>query len=660
MRILDKLINWLIVILVFLLPLFFLPITSEFYIFNKQTLLIFVSGFLLILWLVKMVVSQTLTFRKSALDLPIILFALAFITVSLMSVPNKVIALTAPTGVGTILALTLIYFVITNNLESSSIRQALSAFIISITLLGLVAIYQFLGIGEALTSIPWLKNRLFTPTGGSLILVSILIVGLALSVSFFLRHFNRKSWLASIFTGGASIIIAVGLILTIYQLLPGKPTSLVFLSYQDSWAIAIESFKQSPFWGVGPGNYLSAFNQFRPVGFNRNSYWDIRFGNASSFPLELLTIGGVVVLLAYLFLLLRTAWLGFNIYQKEKEHFPLLIGLAAVIILPWFISSNLLLLSFTFIFLAIAACSTDKEQMTKISARTFSWVVLGIGLLLIIPSFYLWGRVYAADIAFRDSLNALEKNQGVQVYNSQIRAIALNPYNLNYRLAYSQTNFALANSLASQPELSDQDRNNITQLIQQAIREAKVATVLNPTDAVYWENLAQIYRNLINFAQGADQWTIAAYQQAILTDPINPRLRLNLGGLFYGIKDYDSATLQFQYAINLKPDFANGYYNLASAYREQEKYQLAYNAMQVVLNLIPIDSPDYQKAKNEADELAKKLPAKEEVSQPEAKEKEEQPALTEPSPLPSPVIQPPIELPEEVAPDINPAPEATQ
>lgn len=663
MKAINQIINWLTIGLVFLLPIFFLPITTEFYIFNKQTLLIGLTGIMAILWLTKMAISQTIAFRRTVLDLPVILFAAAYIIVSLVSAPNKILAFATPTGAGTILALTLLYFIITNNLKPYAFRYILYALITSATLLGLVAVYQFLGFGEAIATTPWLKNKLFTPTGGSLILISVLISGLALAVALFLRQFGKKGLFLTLFTGGASIVIAVGLILTIYQLLPGKNTSLTLLSYPDSWAIGIEAFKRNPLVGVGPGNYLSAFNRFRPITFNNNTYWDVRFGNASSYPLELLTIGGLLVLGTYFFLLVKSVGLWLKTYRQsvlsaprqEETLLPLLIVLALIIIIPWLISNNLVLLSYTFIFLALLATQVGQRGATSFRAKTPSLIVMGVGLLIIIPSLYFWGRIYVADMAFRQSLSALAENRGTVVYNQQIKAINFNPYNPVYRLAYSQTNFALANSIASQQELTDADRTNITQLIQQAIQEAKTATVLNPTDASNWENLAQIYRNLINFAQGADQWAIAAYSQTIVTDPINPRIRVNLGGLFYSLQNYESAIRQFQNAVDLKPDYANGYYNLAAAYREREMYPEAYLAMQTVLNIIPANSPDYQKAKDELDELATKIPTPEEVTPPE--EEEEEPVLTEPSPLPSPVIEPPIELPEEEAAPEIPEPE---
>ncbi len=176
------------------------------------------------------------------------------------------------------------------------------------------------------------------------------------------------------------------------------------------------------------------------------------------------------------------------------------------------------------------------------------------------------------------------------------------------------------------------------------MREAKIATVLNPTNAANWENLAQTYRSILRFADKADQWATASYQQAIINDPLNPQIRIKLGGLYYSLEDYEKATRQFENAVSLKPDYANAYYNLSAAYREKEMYQEAYNAMEKVVNLVKSDSADYQKAKNELEALAKELPQQQEkAASPEIEES----ILTEPSPLPSPINQPLINLPEE-------------
>ncbi len=127
-------------------------------------------------------------------------------------------------------------------------------------------------------------------------------------------------------------------------------------------------------------------------------------------------------------------------------------------------------------------------------------------------------------------------------------------------------------------------------------------------------------------------------------------MRLNLGGFYFSLGKYDQAIRFFQDAANLKPEYANAYYNLAAAYKEQKKYQEAYSALLNTLNLVPYDSQDYQKAKSDLDELAKMLPAALQASpsaKPAGKPEE---ALSYPEPISTPVIQPPIELPQESQP----------
>ena len=130
------------------------------------------------------------------------------------------------------------------------------------------------------------------------------------------------------------------------------------------------------------------------------------------------------------------------------------------------------------------------------------------------------------------------------------------------------------------PELSEADRQTISQAIQAAIEEAKATVTLNPQKAVNWENLASIYRNIINVAQGADSWTVSAYQRAIILDPQNPTYRVSLGGVMFTFKNYDEAVKLFEQAIAIKPDWANSYYNLAWSSYQKADYQRAAAAMQ--------------------------------------------------------------------------------
>jgi len=296
---------------------------------------------------------------------------------------------------------------------------------------------------------------------------------------------------------------------------------------------------------------------------------------------------------------------------------------------------------------------TPTPRPSKGPSGILPWLIaipVTLGLTLGILTY---SKIYIADYYFAQSLVAANQNQGTNTYNLQIKAINSAPQIDRYHLSYSNTNLALANALASQSDLTDQERQNIAQLIQQAIREARLSTQLNPNKASNWINLANIYRQLVNFAEGADQFSQAAYIRAIQLDPANPSLRLELGGLLYSQDQYDSAIDRFQEAIQLKSDFANAYYNLANAYQQQTKPLEAYQAMQQAVALVPADSPDFTKAQEELEKLESQLP-----KAPAPADKEPQPTkLIEPSPPPqAPAGFDKINL-EEPTPSPSPSPD---
>lgn len=649
----------LLVGLIFLLPLFFLPVTTEYFFFNKLTLLFVAAGIFILLWAWQIFTTKTLAFHRTPLDLPVALFAMVYLTVTLIASPNRTEALLASGETSAILALTVLYFSITNNLTAAAFRQIITASLASASLLSVVAILAFAGTFSFAPA--WMQNQLFSPAGGPLPLLIFLGFNLVLGLTLFLKRTEDKNRLKIILPLGASLLIALGTVFTYYQIRPGQSNVLTLPPFRSGWEIAIESFKQNPLWGTGPGNYLSAFTRFRPATFNQQNYWSARFNFAPNYPLHLLTTGGILLLGTYLLILTRTLIL-FRRREKRATETPeeeslLILGLATVFLVHSLLPVNLIVLTIFYCLLAFFSL-TGKSHTVRFPSQTFSATLLGSVILLIIAGGYLWGRVYLSDYHFRLSLTALAKGDGLSTYNEQVKAISLLPQLPVYRRAYSQTSLALANSLASQGEnLSDQDRTSLTTLVQQAVNEAKAATTLNPTDVTNWENLAGVYRNLLHFAQGADQWTIAAYQQAIATDPVNPALRIELGGIFYGLRLYDNAADLFKTAVNLKPDFPNAYYNLAATYREQAKYAEAYNALKATANLIPADSTDHQKVMEELEQLKSKLPTTAEGTQPPATQESQ---LSEPEPLPSPVLEPPLDLPEELRPETEADPEAPE
>jgi len=639
------------------LPLFFLPLTSEFYFFNKTVLLYFATMLLLLGWAVKIFISKSFSWSKSVFTLPIIGLMLTFLLSNFIQAPNKLMTLTGPTGL--VLSLGLLYFIIINNIKGKKqVAWILTSLILSSVVLAWITIFAYLDLTKNI-NLDWLNFKDWTPTGSILTSLSIMVVLLPGTLYWAFKT-NSPTEKVLLFLASSLQTLAGILIVSLYL---NKTSQFIYLPPQYGWQISVDGFKtlKTALFGVGPGNFLNAYTRFKPAIINNTSIWNAQFGSNSNQYLNLLSTTGILGLLFYLMLVSKS--LKKSNFKGTTYHKVLYLTLLASFMVQLIIAANMLILFITFVSLALTQVLNKSELETEENKKAISspyilWAVPGTIALLALIVFYFEGRLWLADYTFRQSLVAAQENKGIDTYNLQIKAIGLNPWAESYRLNYANTNFALANSLASQENLSDHDKANVNQLIGQSIREAKAAVDLNPQSSQYWANLASLYRNLINVADQADQWSLSAYLQAVSGDPTNPLLRLEYGSLFYGLKDFDRAIEQFRIAANLKPDYANAYYNLAASYQQKEDWVQAYQNLQTTLSVIPADSADREKVTAELEELKAKLPA---PQQPASQQGQQQSQLSQPEAIPSP--KPgfnQVNLPEEAAPEVPQVPAETE
>ena len=236
---------------------------------------------------------------------------------------------------------------------------------------------------------------------------------------------------------------------------------------------------------------------------------------------------------------------------------------------------------------------------------------------------FFGGKIVLADYHHRLALNAVSKNDGIVAYNELIAAEKLNPKNDLYRSDLAQVNLALANAIAvakapteASPggSLTDQDKQNIQVLLSQSINEGRTAVTLSPRSAINWEILGLLYRQIAGVAENALVFSLDSYGRAILQDPLNPQLRVSVGGVYYAVKSYDMAIRFFTDSINLKPDFANGYYNLSVALRDKGDLTNAQALAEKLLTLLDPASPDYKTAGDYLADLKAKTQAAAEVT----------------------------------------------
>lgn len=655
---------WLIGLTVFLLPIFFLPLGSDFFDFQKQYLLLGISVILAFVFLAESLLQRKFSFLKTPFDGQIIFLSLVvFLSLYFMS-PNRIDSLVFPLGGGSFFILLAFYFLVVNGLKREKVFQIplflyAAGALVSLFSYGLL-ILKFLNLTEAVPLPALFKLEGFTPLGSiftQTMFLAVAAVG-SLSFSLYLKSKNRSLF---IFTAILSFVNLLGLAVSLIFLFRFLKPTILPLSF--SWIVWVENLKplQNAILGVGPGNFLSAFTLGRTVDFNSTPFWNLRFGLPGSFLFQVGTELGILGILGFGFILIKVLRqtlprAGENLealwtedQTRGQADFFLLPPLLTCFFLLFFLPGNFPLLFCLILFLSLYGAQKGKEVEFSLP---YSAPVIGGTMVVLLIISYIAGRAYLADFRFGQALQAVSENRGGDAYNSLISAIQADPYAERYRLSYSQLNLALANSLATKKELTDQDRTTISQLIQQSIREGKAAVSLNSQKVTNWENLASIYASLVNVAQGSDEWAISAYNQAMALDPTNPQLRLSAGGLYFQLKRFDEAEALFKVAANLKPDWANAYYNWAAVLREKGNIPQAVSAMERALSLVPLDSNDYQKAKAELEDLRAKLPKEEKAAAPSGA-----PETLVPPASPAAQLKEKVKLSEELAPPPAASPE---
>jgi tetratricopeptide (TPR) repeat protein len=490
---------------------------------------------------------------------------------------------------------------------------------------------------------------------------------------------SEKQKVIKLFLGITTAIMVFALVTSVIKILPSQSLSPQFPSFNVSWTISVDALKNSPLLGVGPGNYLTAFNMFKPLSYNTSNLWAVKFATANNFYLTLLTEAGLLAFAAIIFLFISI----YKTVRRELKEQKLvnwgfapisnLAALCVLILAMLFFPATILTLVVFYLYLSLSTKSKPttlnlttqgvQDQTNKATTSRFPALLIGIPVIVAVGFIgFKSANILIAEQKFTSALDMLVANDALKTYETLREAIRINPYVDRYHTTFARVNLALANSIAQKAsenaaedaQISDADRQNIAVLIQQAISEGKSAVALNQLRSGNWETLAGIYRTIIPLTKGADNFALQSYRQAITLDPFNPNLRIFLGGIYYSQKDYDNAIKMFDSAVAAKTDHANAHYNLAFALRDNNNLDRAVQELTLVLSLIPDkNSQDYQVAKTALDNIEAKIKT-------EAEPGEE---LTPPQGEESSEIQPPIEIPEGSEPpeiSVTPTPTGNQ
>lgn len=684
-KLLDNLSFLFICVFAFLLPIAFTPLTTEFYESAKFFLLCLTTLLLIILWGLKIFADGKIEIKRTPLDIfLLLLLATAIISTAqfLSPSPARFISLfgTLPKVYGSltyIIALILFYFLVVSNLKNEKQTVTVSSLLVfSGTVLGIFTLLSYFKISLGIPLIGSFANStvflaMILPLTIRLLYIQPAlgsIVNLILALALVLCG-SYPAWIGAIFALGftsynykdhfrkivPSLVLILGIaalmaVLSFHPLLKDKTPLGKFgssfsreaqLPFLPSWKISASAFRDSPIFGTGPSTYLFDFTQYKPIEYNQTPFWNVRLNAAHDFYLQIWAeLGGLGILLM---LAIVVSFILFS--SKHQDENGLITAGLTFLVLMAFSPMGILTQTAGFLILALAFSSGKSKEhdirIVDLWLRYLVYFIILIPLLIFVAvSSYFMVRLALGEYYHRQALNATVSNRAVDIYNNLVAAERVNPYADTYRTDLAQTNFALANAIATQKgpteaspggSLTDNDKKNIQQFLSQSIAEGRSAVSISPRSAADWEILGAVYRQITGVAQNALQFSLDAYGRAVKLDPFNPVLRLSIGGIYYQLKNYDLAIRFFDDAISLKPDYSNGLYNLAIALRDKGNYQEAsLIAEKLVSNLSSNpNSKDYQVASQLLEEIKAKTPAsKASTASPSANLQNDQSSLT--------------------------------
>ncbi|MBI4157855.1 hypothetical protein HY502_03345, partial [Candidatus Woesebacteria bacterium] len=165
---LDRLISRLFYLLLFLTPLIFWPFSSELFEFNKIVFVYLLTAVTSALWLIKCILAGKLIFRRTALDIPIVVFLASLGISTILSIDVRTSLLGYYSrfhgGLLSYFSYSILYWAFVSNMGKGETKKSIFFLIASFVLVLLYGVLQHLGIDKNIW-VQDVQNRIFSTLG---------------------------------------------------------------------------------------------------------------------------------------------------------------------------------------------------------------------------------------------------------------------------------------------------------------------------------------------------------------------------------------------------------------------------------------------------------------------------------------------------------------
>lgn len=575
---LEKLNKISLFLVLFLVPILFLPLTQNFLDFPKQILAQILISLSLVGWIGKSVLRGELKLRGEKIFHFLLFFLSTFILISSFfsfSPKDSFLGLSLDfvDSFLNYLLLIIFTFLVLNSFDGKSdVLFLISVFLFSSFLAGVLNLLQMYGIFlfpfDVAKSISF--NTIGTPNAFAIFSLSLLPISLIFTfksqrilkilfgLTFFILFLNvlfvnfKTAWAGLIisilvlfvfgfgkknFSSLFPLVLMLGLIISLFfylfpltpQVFPPLPPeiSLSFISEMEIIKGAFSSNLKNLILGTGPSTFILDYSQYRSPLLNQTLFWGTRFLRGHSMFFDWILTKGILGGLTLLFLYFLVVYYFFFKNLKKENIFDIKLAIGASVISLIFVSLFypfnftlwflfwLLIGIFIFFF-------SQRETHFKIDTPKKGMVLnfLFISSLIFCLFLIFYNiRWYLAEINYLRGMESTDLGKGISYL---VKAAQLNPLMDNYWRDLSQLYLAQANLVAQDQTISlEEKRNRINLMVGLGGEAINRATNLAPMNVANWNVRGFFYQNLIGI-EGAENQALASYRRAIQLEPSSP------------------------------------------------------------------------------------------------------------------------------------------
>lgn len=431
---------------------------------------------------------------------------------------------------------------------------------ISSAFLGLVVFGFFFALPKVLT----VRKQLLIPLAGAFLII-VFAVGFWGAKSLFRNSINDFSYVFGL-SDKADIPVHM-----VYE--PGSSSGDI---RKVVWRGAFKIFQAYPLFGSGVETFAYSYYQFRPLEHNYLSEWDFLYNKAHNEYFNFLATTGIVGFGTYMLLIgWVVVWnikylIGNREYILSKERDKSIINNTYYLLLIAIFSGWLTILItnfFGFSVVPVALCFylfpavsylliLPEEKETEI--RNLKSEVLnrsqkaGLIILVLAGSYFLLSiiKLWYADTLFAQGQRLNKQSYFALALDSLKNAVNINPQEPIYRdeLSWTEANLAVLSMSQKQQDLA-------INFAQNSFAQSDKALAISPFNLNFVKTRVKIYLKLAEIDQSYYQDALNTLSHAIELAPTDPKLRYNLGLIYYQVGEKQKAVETLETTLLMKPGY---------------------------------------------------------------------------------------------------------